>query len=193
MPILNLTSYGSIQSNLFVRISTTGDTLLFSDKLESTVFNGDTYVGLGKLLNITGSNSELRTSGQELSVTISGIPDSMISDIVNSNIKGSSIQILRGLFNASSGAFLNAVPGNPILRFKGYVNNLALEEEYDNASRTSSNTIILSCASNVDILENKISGRKTNSESQKKFFPNDVSMDRVTAIESSYFDFGAKL
>jgi hypothetical protein len=36
-----------------------------------------------------------------------------------------------------------------------------------------------------------MSGRKTNSESQRKFFPNDVSMDKVTALESSYFDFGA--
>jgi len=192
MAVLNLTSYGAIQSNLFVKITLSGgSTLLFSDKLESTTLSGDTYVGLGKLLNITGSNSELRTSGQELSITISGVPDSMISDIVGSNLKGTNVQILRGLYNASTGAFLSGVTGNPILRFKGYVNNLALEEEYDSDTRTSSNTIILSCASNVDVLANKIAGRRTNAESQKKFFPSDVSMDRVTAIESSYFDFGA--
>jgi len=191
MSVLSLTSYKAIQSNLFVKITLESSSLLFSDKLESTTISGDTYVGLGKLLNISGSNSELRSSGQELTIAISGVPDSAISDIVDSNIKGSNIQVLRGLFNASTGSFLSSVTGNPVLRFKGYVNNIALEEEYDVDTRTSSNTIILSCASNVDVLSNKVSGRKTNGESQRKFYPNDVSLDRVSAIESSYFDFGA--
>lgn len=191
MPVLNLNSYYSIQSNLFVKVTLSGSTLLFSDKLESTVIAGDTYVGLGKLLAISGSNSELRSSGQELTISISGVPDSSITDIINSEIKGSPVIIRRGLFNASSGAFLSAVTGNPIIRFTGYVNNLSFEEDYDIDTKTSSNTMILSCASNVDILNNKVQGRKTNSESQRKYFPNDLSMERVSSLESSYFDFGA--
>jgi hypothetical protein len=191
MAVLSLTSYGSIESNLFIKITLPSSTLLFSDRLISTAIGGDTYVGLGKLLSVSGSNSELRSSGQELTIGISGIPDSAISDITTSSIKGSSVKIIRGLFNATNGSFLSAITGNPITRFSGYVNNIALDEEYDVESKNSSNTIILSCASNVDVLNNKIAGRRTNSESQKKFFPNDVSMDRVSAIESTYFDFGA--
>jgi hypothetical protein len=191
MAVLSLTSYGSIESNLFIKITLPSSTLLFSDRLISTAIGGDTYVGLGKLLSVSGSNSELRSSGQELTIGISGIPDSAISDITTSSIKGSSVKIIRGLFNATTGSFLSAITGNPITRFSGYVNNIALDEEYDVESKNSSNTIILSCASNVDVLNNKIAGRRTNSESQKKFFPNDVSMDRVSAIESTYFDFGA--
>jgi len=191
MPVLSLTSYSAIQSNLFIKITLSGSTLLFSDKLESTVVAGDTYVGLGKLLSVSGSNSELRSSSQDLTISVSGIPDSSITDVINSGIKGSPVIIRRALFNANSGAFLSAVTGNPIIRFTGYVNNMAFEEEYDIDTKTSSNTIILSCASNIDILDNKISGRKTNSESQKKYFPNDLSMERVATLESSYFDFGA--
>lgn len=191
MPVLNLNSYYSIQSNLFVKVTLSGSTLLFSDKLESTVIAGDTYVGLGKLLAISGSNSELRSSSQELTISISGIPDSSITDIINSEIKGSPVIIRRGLFNAATGAFLSAVTGNPVIRFTGYVNNLSFEEDYDVDTKTSSNTMILTCASNVDILNNKVQGRKTNSESQRKYFPTDLSMERVSALESSYFDFGA--
>ena len=51
--------------------------------------------------------------------------------------------------------------------------------------------MILTCASNVDILNNKVQGRKTNSESQRKYFPTDLSMERVATLENSYFDFGA--
>ena len=191
MPVLDLNSYYSIQSNLFVKVTLPGSTLLFSDKLESTVIASDTYVGLGKLLAISGSNSELRSSSQELTISLSGIPDSSITDIINSEIKGSPVIIRRGLFNASTGAFLSAVTGNPIIRFTGYVNNLSFEEDYDIDTKTSSNTMILTCASNVDILNNKVQGRKTNSESQRKYFPTDLSMERVSALESSYFDFGA--
>lgn len=191
MPVLSLTSYSALQSNLFIKITLSASTLLFSDKLESTVIASDTYVGLGKLLSVSGSNSELRSSGQDLTISISGIPDSSITDIINSGIKGSPVVIRRGLFNASTGAFLSAISGNPIIRFTGYVNNMAFEEDYDVDTRTSSNTIILTCASNIDVLDNKISGRKTNSESQKRYFPNDLSMDRVASLESSYFDFGA--
>lgn len=191
MPVLSLTSYSALQSNLFIKITLSGSTLLFSDKIESTVIASDTYVGLGKLLSVSGSNSELRSSGQDLTISISGIPDSSITDIINSGIKGSPVIIRRGLFNASTGAFLSAITGNPIIRFTGYVNNMAFEEDYDIDTKTSSNTIILSCASNIDVLNNKISGRKTNSESQKKYFPSDLSMERVATLESSYFDFGA--
>jgi hypothetical protein len=165
---------------------------LFSDRLVSTVINGDTYVGLGKLLSVSGSSSELRSTSGEITIGISGVPDSAISDIVNSSIKGNPVKITRGLFNATNGNFLSAVTGNPVNRFVGYVNNITLEEEFDIDTRTSSNTVLLTCASNVDILNNKISGRKTNPASQKKFYSTDISMDRVPSLESSYFDFGVK-
>ena len=190
MPALNLTSYGSIESNLFIKITLTSSTLLFSDRLVSTVVNSDTYVGLGKLLAVSGSSSELRSSTGEVTVSISGIPDSSITDITNANIKGSDIKIVRALFNAVDGSLLTAVAGNPINRFVGYVNNISLQEEFDIDAKNSSNTLVLTCSSNVDVLENKISGRKTNSASQKRFFPDDLSMDRVASLENSYFDFG---
>lgn len=192
MTALALTSYKAIESNLFIKITLESSTLLFSDRLVSTVINGDTYVGLGKLLSVSASSSEIRASSGEVTVGISGIPNSAITDITNSNIKGSSIKIVRGLFNAVTGEFLSSVTGNPVTRFTGFVNNLALQEDYDVDNRISSNTLLMVCASNVDILSNKIAGRKTNAASQKTFYSTDVSMDRVSALESTYFDFGAR-
>lgn len=193
MTALALTSYKSIQSNLFIKITVSSGNLLFCDKLTTTTIAGDTYVGLGKLMAVSSSSSEIRSSSGEVTITVSGIPDSAITDITNANIKGSNVKIIRGLFDASTGDFLSSVTGNPVTRFTGYVNNISLQEEYDVDTRTSSNTLLLVCASNVDILENKISGRRTNPTSQKTFYSTDVSMDRVLALESSFFDFGAKL
>jgi hypothetical protein len=77
-------------------------------------------------------------------------------------------------------------------RFIGFVNNMALDEEYDTENRISSNTVVLSCSSVVDVMQNKISGRRTNPASMKRFYSSDISMDRVPTLINSYFDFGAK-
>jgi hypothetical protein len=141
-------------------------------------------------MSISSSTSELRVSGGEVVITISGIPNSSIAEIVNSKIKSSPVRIYRALFNAETGAFLS-IEGNPVGRFSGFVNNYSLQEEYDEQSRTSTNTIVLTCANNIDILSNKVSGRRTNPQSQKNLYPNDTSMDRVPNLINAYFDFGA--
>jgi hypothetical protein len=199
---INLSSYSAIQSNLFVRINVTQysttaggpyttQVLRFSDRHESYTLNSESYQGLGNLVEVTQANSELRVTGDELTVTIAGIPNTSISEIVNSRIKGSSIQLWRVVFNPTTNVAL-AITGNPVGRFQGYVNNVTLQEEFDINGRTSSNLLILTCSSVIDVLNNKVAGRRTNSNSQNRYFPNDTSMDRVTAIENAYFDFGVQ-
>ena len=199
---LALTSYEAVESNLFVKIAVeyykatpaatpSSVDLLFTDRLVSTTLSGDTYVGLGKLVSITSTNSELRATSNDLTITISGIPNTSIAEIINSRIKGSIVTILRGLYDASTGQFLSSVSGNPVTRFKGFVNNVSLEEDYDVENRSSTNTIVFTCSNIVDIFENKIAGRQTNPSSMKKFYSTDISMDKVPNLENTEFDFGA--
>jgi hypothetical protein len=199
--MIDLTSYASIQSNLFVRLQIdeyrttptgpfTTTVLRISDRRGNTTINGEVYQGLGSLISISESSSEIRATSSELVITISGIPNTSISEIVNSKIKGSNVTIQRGLFNAVNETFLN-IEGNPVGRFVGFVNNYSLTEEYDIDTRTSSNTIVLTCSSSVGVLDNKISGRRTNPSSQKSFYPTDISMDRVPTLVGATFNFGA--
>jgi hypothetical protein len=201
MSTLVLNSYASLQSNIFIKIecpyykTSAGATpieydFLFSDRIVPYTLSGDSYVGLGKLLSVGSTASELRVSANEVTIAISGIPNTSIAEIVNSRIKGSKVTIKRVLFD-HTGTILS-VTGNPLTRFIGFVNNLALEEEYDVENRQSSNTLLLACNSIVDVLENKIAGRKTNPASMKSFYSTDVSMDRVPTLENSSFDFGAR-
>jgi hypothetical protein len=199
---LALTSYPALQSNLFIKIecpyyktssgaSPIAYNFLFSDRIVPYTLSGDSYVGLGKLMNISSSSSELRSTSNELSITISGVPSSSITELIHSRIKGSKVTVKRVVFNANTGALIS-ITGNPMTRFIGFVNNLSLDEDYDADARQSSNTVVLTCASTIDIMQSKISGRKTNPASMKKFYSSDISMDRVPTLESSYFDFGAK-
>lgn len=197
----SLDSYSVIQSNLFVRIkvddyrtspsgSYTSQILRFSDSRDNVTINGEVYTGLGQLMAITNSASELRTSTGELTITISGIPNTSIAEIVNSKIKGSLVNVYRGMFDPITGVLLS-IPVNPLGRYNGFVNNYSLQEDYDAVTRTATNTIALICNSTVDVLQNKVTGRRTNPSSQKSFYPTDLSMDRVPTLKSATFDFGA--
>jgi hypothetical protein len=191
-----------IQSNLFIRIqideyrttptgSYTQQILRFSDLNENFTINNEVYLGLGNFMNIGASRSEIRASSGELTIGISGIPNSAIAEIVNSKIKGAPVRVFRALRDPSTGTLLNlGSVSNPMGRFRGFVNNYSLTEDWDPDSRTSSNTINIVCASSVDVLERKTAGRLTNPASMKKFYPNDASFDRVPNLENATFDFG---
>lgn len=198
---INLNSYRAIETGLFVRIevdyykAAVGDTptstvLRFSDYRGTVSIDGESYQGLGKLLNISATTSELKGSTSSVTISISGIPNTSISEIINSRMKGCPIKIYRMVFDPVTGNKLN-ISGNPAGRFFGIVNNYSLEEDYNLETRTSTNTISMICSSNMEFLQNKISGRKTNPESMKRFYPTDVSMDRVPNLVGANFNFGA--
>lgn len=201
MPI-NLSTYDSIETGLFVRIQVdyyktspsatpVMTQLRFSDYKGTVVINGESYVGLGRLLSISSSSSELKPTSGSVTVTVSGIPNTSIAEIVNSRMKGCPVEIYRVVFDPVTGTQL-AISGNPAGRFFGIVSNYTLEEDYDLEARVATNTISMICTSNIDFLQNKISGRKTNPESMKKFYPTDVSFDRVPSLVGANFNFGAK-
>ena len=187
----DLTSYTTIGTALFVEITLSGSYIRFSDYNTTVTIDGNSYQGLGKFIGITSSSSELKPTLEGISITITGIPNSSITDIMNANIKGSPIKVLRVFFNATTGSVLS-IAGNPSGRFFGLVNNYSLDEEYDVSTRTGINTITLSCSSLTEILENKIAGRKTNPSSFKSYYSTDLSMDRVPSLVNSNFDFGKK-
>jgi hypothetical protein len=198
---INLSAYKNIGTGLFVRLeveyykatagsSPTSEILRFSDYSRDLTLDGELYQGIGRLLGITATTSEIRTSSGSMTVTLSGIPNSSIEEIVNSRIKGSPIRIYRAVFDSTTNQLL-AITGNPAGRFFGIVNNYTIDEEFDYATRTSSNTLVLDCASTVDFLNNKVSARRTNPTSMKSFYSSDVSMDRVPNLVGANFNFGA--
>lgn len=196
--MINLDSYQAIKTALFVRIdvaeyrtsssgSYASQILTFSDHDSTVTIDSESYVPLGRLMGVTSSRSELRPSGSSVTVTLSGVPNSSIAEIIHSKIKGSPIKIYRGYFNANTGTQVGTFAG----RFFGTVNNYSLDEDYDVYARTSSNTIAIECNSTIETLSNKVAGRLTNEQSMKSFFPTDTSMDRVATLQDSNFDFGA--
>lgn len=195
--MINLTSYEQIRTASFVRIDVPDYAVLrFSDYATAYTIDGESYDTLGALLGITSTSSDLRASPGEVTVTISGIPNARLTEIMGLKIKGSSVEIRRGFFNAVTAQPIS-IPGNGgsnvIGRFVGRVMNFAIQEDYDNTASSSTVSIQFSCSSVVDLLSNKVAGRQTNDTSEKSFYPTDTSMDRVLSLANSNFNFGAPL
>jgi hypothetical protein len=174
--------------------------LCFSDGgARQYVYSGSTYLGMGSLMGITSSASELKSTSSDLTITLSGIPNTSLYEIINSRLKGSYVEIVRAYYDSTTMNPLDVRvnPTGPIQnttsRFIGFVNNYSLQEEYDIESKTASNTIAITCTSSIDIIANKYGGRKTNPTSQNKYFPNDVSMNRVPNLENASYNFGMKV
>ena len=192
--MIDLSSFKSLATALFVKIDVPDTPLLFSNFDRPYTIGGDLYNQLGTLMSATTSANELRPAPGEVTITVSGIPNSRLQDIINTRIKGSEVTIYRGFFNAQTGANL-AIPGNAgsnvVKRFQGRVMSVNIQEDWDSAGNSSSITVQFNCASVVALMSNKYAGRKTNPIDEQTFFPTDTSMSDVPSLSNSNFNWGA--
>jgi len=198
---INLSGYTDIESGLFVRLEienyrttpgglATNQVLRFSDYYRTITISGEDYEPLGQLVSIGTATSEIKTSGDSMSIAISGIPDSNLQEILASDVKGSFIRVWRVLFDYKTGEVLS-IAGNPTGRFFGYVNNYSLQEELEVLELSGTNTIILECSSYFSLINTFVNGRRTNPVDQKYLFPGDTSFDRVPNLVGNNYNFGA--
>lgn len=186
--MINLSSYGAVESAMFFKWEVPNELPVYlSDYHTDVTIGGNLYTNLGTFLGVTAPTSELKASRSQIVVSLSGIPTGAVTNILTQEIKGSSVQLFRGFFNPTTHALLDLSPSsNPVSQFKGIVTNYAVSDEYDNIDGTATTTISLTCNSMVEVLEKKVSGRRTNSNDFA-----DKSMDRVRALATSNFNFGA--
>lgn len=190
--MINLSSYGSIESALLFKWQIPNfDTAYLTDYSESLTFDGQTYTNIGKLLEVSGSTSELKASPGGISISLSGIPTGSVASILNQEIKGSVVNIYRVFLNPTTHTIIDLDPGagvaNVLLKFRGIVTNYEISDDVDIATLTAKNIIVLTCNSIVEVLNKKVSGRRTNPAD----FPDTSDMSRVQALANSNFNFGA--
>lgn len=157
----------------------------FSSAYKTETINNVQYSPLGGLLAVGIQQRDLRVTSADTSIMLSGIPsdgNDNMATVLGTKIRGSKVEILRGFYNN------NFVLANTAPRFTGIITSYNITEERQDL--TDNFTIVVSASSYKTVLENKISGRKTNGESWKQFDPLDVSMDNVYSLADQQFDFG---
>lgn len=196
MSTLDLSAYPAIQTALFVKLVVED---YGTDRFSTMPYPYDileldgvyyTYTALGQLLSISETSTELRATGQQLTVALSGIPVANITLAQQAKLKGSTIEVYRAYFDPTTGALIDQA-GNPSGVFQGVVNNFGLGDELSEGSLSGTVTLSLVCSSVVEVMGYKRAGRRTNPLDQRTFYPTDPSMDRVLKIANANYNFGA--
>ena len=134
-----------------------------NDPLPSGVSGNSGYYPLQRLLTISPSKNQVQTAGDNLSITINAYENGTYRDmdfLRNSRVEGSEITVKRALFG-SDGKLLTLTGGNPIGRFKGFVETFTINDTYDITTGKSDTVINLSVTDYKSYLDKKVAGRKT--------------------------------
>jgi hypothetical protein len=151
---------------------------------------GTTYTDLGSLMSVGDVQRDIKATSDDMTIALTGLNPDNISIILSADVKGSIVEIWRGFLD-SNNQIITTPTTQFFKRYQGIINNVSITETYDEQARVRVATCSISCSSMRRILENRISGVKTNVVTWQAFYSNDTSMSRVAEIQSTFFDFGA--
>lgn len=199
----NLADYGSVETSLLVhwqyQIPIYGDVgnVYVSDSYRPIVYAGNTYLPLRQFIQIDTSKSSIRTAGDTVTITWSGIQatgtdNATVQLLQNKGIcrvKGSKIVIRRAFFEPGTGTLL-PLTVNPVGRFTGFVKNFQIIDTQDSLTGVGSTQVLFEVADFKTFLNNKISGRAT--AYPDKTDRGDLAFYRTASIKGKSFEWGKK-
>lgn len=181
----------SIRHSEFVKLNVDGTSYYFCNAGGPITINGMTFDAFGSFLQLSTIQQDIKSTSADLSVSLSGLDPDNISLMLSSDIKGSIIEVWRGFLN-SNNQIITSPTTQFFKRYQGVVNSISISEDFNNEARTRVATCTMNCSSYRQILQNRISGVRTNSTNWRAVHAGDSSMDRVAKIVATYFDFGKK-
>jgi hypothetical protein len=193
MTTINAVTGPQINHAEFVRLTVgkLATVYTFCNAAAPITVGGITFLNLGALLNVGDVQRDIKATSDDMTIQLTGIDPTSISIILSNDIKGSLVEVWRGFFDAN-----NQIPTTPTLqffkRYQGIVSGVSITEDFNSELRQRIATCSIACSSMRRILENRLSGVKTNKSNWQFIYPNDTSMNRVTEISNQYFDFGAQ-
>lgn len=180
----------SIRHAEFIKLTLPDVSYYFCNAAGPITVNGMTFTGLGDLLMLGDIQRDIKATSDDLAISLTGIDGNNVHMLLDEPIKGSKVEVWRGFLD-SNNQIITTPTQQFFKRYQGIVNNMSITEDFNDQLRTRIATCSISCASFRTVLENRISGIKTNPVSWRQFYPFDSSMDRVPSVMAQYFDFGA--
>jgi len=218
-PIIPVQNTAIIRTADFIKLSITFSNntntivrnIYFSSSYKKETIAGAQYTELAGLLNVSNTQRDISTTSSDTNIALTGLSDEYIYFIAGGPavapvpvpnelpipigyypvIKGSVVTITRGFYDS------NYNLTSTVLRYTGLVTSYMIKETRDFEDFTDVYVINLQCSAYRRLLENKISGRKTNQKSWQYWskelnpaLPLDTSMNRVAGLQDIKFDFG---
>ena len=177
-----------ISSCLLIDLTLDNTTYYISSAYKPVTFDSNTYTELGSFLQVGDFQEDVRTTNGDISISLSGIPSEQnyLSLILTEPVKGGNVVVRRGFYDLTTHELDT---GQVYDRFSGIITNFTIQEDF-RPGQELTNTVTVTCASINSILENRVSGQRTNPDDRKRLFPNDEVFDRVPELYNISFDFG---
>tara|TARA_R110002126_G_scaffold106670_3_gene241832 strand:+ start:41 stop:958 length:918 start_codon:yes stop_codon:yes gene_type:complete len=188
-------SYASTATGSQTQAGIIGLTYYISNCYTAVSHNSKAYQALAGFLQVSEIQNNISNANDEVQVSLSAIPAVYIAAVLGTQIKGGEINIYRAFFDYDT---QQVISGAVYKRFTGIVSNFSVQEDIntEGASPEVTHTITIIASSIMGVLENKVSGRRTNKQDFQIVYAElansstDPSMNRVEALFNSSFDFG---
>ena len=193
MTTINAVIGSQINHAEFVKltIGTAGTVYTFCNAAAPITVGGNTFSNLGALLNVSDIQRDIKATSDDMTISLTGIVPANIAVILSNDIKGSLVEVWRGFFD-SNNQIITTPTTQFFKRYQGIINSVAITEDFNSEMRTRVATCSISCSSMRRILENRLSGVRTNKSNWQFIYgTSETSMNRVSEISNTYFDFGA--
>ena len=193
MTTINAVTGSQINHAEFVKLTvgTAGTVYTFCNAAAPITVGGNTFTNLGALLNVGDVQRDIKATSDDMTIALTGIVPANISVILSNDIKGSLVEVWRGFFD-SNNQIITTPTTQFFKRYQGIINSVAITEDFNSEMRTRVATCSISCSSMRRILENRLSGVRTNKSNWQFIYgTSETSMNRVSEISNTYFDFGA--
>ena len=199
----NLADYGSVETALlvhwqyYVPIFGSFENVYVSDTYRPIVYAGNTYLPLRQFVQIDASKTSIRTAGDTVTITWSGIQatgtdNATVQLLQNKGLckaKGSKIVIRRAFFEPGTGTLL-PLTVNPVGRFTGFVKNFQITDSEDSLTGVGSTQVLFEVADFKTFLSTKTSGRATAYPDKTDL--GDLAFYRTASIKGKSFEWGKK-
>jgi hypothetical protein len=192
MTTINAVTGSQINHAEFVKLTvgTAGTVYTFCNAAAPITVGGITFSNLGALLSVGDVQRDIKATSDDMTIALTGIDSANIALILSNDIKGSLVEVWRGFFD-SNNQIITTPTTQFFKRYQGIINSVSITEDFNTEARTRIATCSISCSSMRRVLENRLSGVKTNQNNWQFIYPSDTSMNRVAQIANTYFDFGA--
>jgi len=188
-------SYASSATGSQTQAGVISITYYISNCYKAITHNSKTYQALAGFLTVSEIQNNISNANDEVQVGLSAIPSVYIAAVLGTQIKGGEVNIYRAFFDYTT---KEVISGEIYKRFAGIVSNFSVQEDIEtlNQDVNVTHTITIVASSIMGVLENKVSGRRTNRQDYQIVYTElnnsatDPSMDRVEALFNQSFDFG---
>lgn len=190
---INAVTSAGIRHGEFVRLTVgkapATTVYTFCNAAAPITVSGITFTALSVLLTVGDVQRDIKSTSDDMNITLTGINPTYVNLILSADIKGSIVEVWRGFFG-SNNQIITSPTTQFFKRYQGIVSNVSINESWNNDLRQRIATCSISSSSMRRIIENRLSGIKTNKASWQQVYPSDISMNRVAEISNTYFDFG---